>query len=143
LKDIFASPTNLKEAVNRALEQLKGKRYDAIAVRGVSGAVVGSIVAARKNKQLIVVRKQNVISHAAYQVEGVPSKSFKYAIIDDFVSSGRTIANIVGQIERQSPDSKCIGIACYHNEHYKFIESEELYDFDYVKDTKAGCFNYS
>ena len=47
-----------------------GIECDAIAFRGMSGALVGPMVALELGKEFIMVRKRNANSHSSYMVEG-------------------------------------------------------------------------
>lgn len=69
-----------------------GIKIDAIAVRGISGAVIGGAVSLVTNLPLIIVRKQNDDSHSSYRVEyGDGALVKNYCFIDDLVSSGKTL----------------------------------------------------
>lgn len=63
-----------KDTVGIALERLKPlqTRFDAIAVTGMSGVTIGSVLAHELHKHLLLVRKSNAIekSHASDSVEG-------------------------------------------------------------------------
>lgn len=91
------------KALRKAEKQ--GKIFTHIAVSGVSGCVVGSAVALRLKKNLIVIRKDNDGSHSFTKVEGYPDESFQYIILDDFVSSGYTISQIYRKINMCCEDS--------------------------------------
>jgi len=73
--------------------------YDSIACRGVSGLMIASPVALRLNKPLIVIRKGTSNCHSSIAVEGYLSPDLRYIIIDDFISSGNTIKEIIKEIE--------------------------------------------
>lgn len=88
-------------------------RFDAIAVRGVSGLVIGSILADRLEKHLVVVRRPEELRvrtgidwndtrareqytqacHSALMVEGPLDWTplARYIVVDDFTSSGNTL----------------------------------------------------
>lgn len=71
-------------------------KFDSIAFRGMSGALVGPAVAATLDKEMIMVRKPKT-SHSIHVVEGfIASQS--YVIVDDFVSSGATVSATIGAI---------------------------------------------
>ncbi len=109
-------------------EEMSG--VNAIAVRGISGIVMGSIVAHVLNLKLIVVRKENEDSHASYQVEGL-SSDLKYVIIDDLVSSGRTVKTIMQDIKNSALgryiNIECAGILLYTSHAYNIAGSPVCY----------------
>jgi adenine/guanine phosphoribosyltransferase-like PRPP-binding protein len=93
-------------AVRAAIENLTpvAHQFDAIAVRGMSGATVGSILAHLLGKDLIIVRKPNVSDHSIESVEGPLSRDplARYLIVDDFEVSGETIRAIKEAIGKQA-----------------------------------------
>lgn len=117
-----SSRTSLKNLSVEICKELRktDREFDAIACRGVSGTVVGAAVASRLSKQLIVVRKPDVQSHSEYDVEGRPYGFFKYIIIDDFVSTGETVREIIRNVEKNPIncwfDDKpiCTGVFTYN-----------------------------
>lgn len=105
----------LNERVMKAkniLRQTKVK-FDAIAFRGMSGAIFAANLATKMKKTLLIVRKpkQEEPSHAYAVVEG-DRHSKKYIIVDDFVSTGNTLSTIVGEVKKFT-DSQCVGVYCY------------------------------
>lgn len=87
--------------------------FDFIAVTGTSGLLMGPSIADALNKPTVVIRKARETSHSMFEVEGdIPGPN--YIIVDDFVSTGRTIANIISQIEKQrEEETNCVGVRCY------------------------------
>lgn len=69
-----------------------GVEFNAIAFRGMSGALVAPLLALRMKKGLIVCRKSSEQAHAG-PVEG-HLQGGGYIIVDDFKASGRTICSI-------------------------------------------------
>ncbi len=73
--------------------------FDAIVVSGLSGVIPGAIIASKYNKQLVVVRKEDDVTHGTitegreYFKEGTP-----YIVLDDFVSSGKTMTRILNKM---------------------------------------------
>lgn len=87
--------------------------FDAIAFRGMSGAMIAPMLAAKLKKNLLMVRKPDQQAHSSRAVEGILAPQ-RYVIVDDLISSGRTIDSIVEEIKNFSNGSQCIGIALYH-----------------------------
>lgn len=95
----------------------KNNPFDAIAFTGTSGAAAAYPLSLRLKIPLICVRKER--SHSYLEVEGAYSMS-KYIIVDDFISSGKTIDQIVLKINNaykalayKKPTP--IGIVLYHS----------------------------
>ena len=104
----FLDMAELPIYVQYAIEALRTKRFDSLAFRGLSGAIIAPPVAIALKKNLILVRKPEEETHSDYLVEG-NSSSKKYIIIDDFVSSGKTARAIIEAIATFAPQAKCLG----------------------------------
>jgi orotate phosphoribosyltransferase-like protein len=111
---------SLKEIVNKMTNQLQQfvHEFDAIAVRGMSGSLVGPQIAMNLDKQLIIVRKDS--SHSQYKVEGGFTSNTRYVILDDFISTGETVKSIIKEIddtikhyENCNIHATCVGLAMY------------------------------
>ena len=89
---------------------LSGLSFDAIAVRGTSGLIIGPIVAHLMDKYLIVVRKTKENSHASNLVECPNIRAGRYIIIDDCIASGNTVNAIVDEVKAVNPKLEPIGI---------------------------------
>jgi len=116
----------LSTAIARTLLAIQKSRvdFDAIAVRGVSGLLVGPAVAVALNKHLIVVRKthdtaMNGSSHSYNQVEGCCKKNCRYIIIDDFISTGETIGKVKEMVEDFNETAILVGVVLYKNSIYR------------------------
>ena len=87
--------------------------FDAIAVRGTSGLLVGPAVAAALDKDIIVCRKHGSSRHSSFDVEG-PVGVINYIIVDDIICSGETVETIVGDVRRElSSAARCVAIFLY------------------------------
>ena len=100
--------TTIKEAIKILKPHLK--EFDAIAVRGNSGVIVGSVVAYLLKKPLIVVRKPKGLedSHASFHVESL-IETGSYLIFDDQVAGGSTVRTIQKDIKLAWPKLKSNG----------------------------------
>ena len=108
----FLTPAKLRKAVQKCVRVIRKRKlkFDAIAFRGLSGAVVAPMVALALKKTLIAVRKSN--SHGIKVCGDLGAQS--YLIIDDFISSGVTIRKIVTGIDRASlNEPTCVGVVLY------------------------------
>jgi hypothetical protein len=141
---------NLKKIVNYTIEALQPHKdnFDTIAVRGVSGVLVGSAVAIALNKHLIVVRKEEDDSHSGVTCEGHLTAR-RYVIVDDFISSGRTVKTIATEIARWQnfhrntlneiyPNAICYGGAMYFQYTNRDANREKWFR-DAVGDADAIC----
>jgi adenine/guanine phosphoribosyltransferase-like PRPP-binding protein len=88
-----------------------------IAVCGISGVSIGAPIAIALNKNLIVVRKADDLSHSHSRVEGVPIDShFNYVFLDDFISSGRTLARVHRLIDTENSYARIVNVYQYDEE---------------------------
>lgn len=78
-----------------AYRKQRGKKFDAIACCGYSGLLISTVLSYEMKIPLIVVRKNK--SHDDSLVFGMENAS-KYIIVDDFVSSGKTVRLIHGRV---------------------------------------------
>lgn len=102
------SISRLSDKVIQSLESFGLDKFEAIAVRGFSGVIIASVVAAMLNKKMCIIRKEG--SHGR-EFEGYFG-DYDYIIIDDFIDSGRTIEKIINKMKPQH-DGKCVGIFLY------------------------------
>jgi orotate phosphoribosyltransferase len=104
-------PEQRKKTINRVVRHLKPRlaEFDAIAVCGVSGLLVGPSISDKLGKPLIVVRKMDDSStHSTLKVEG--SLLGRYLILDDLICSGNTVRHIVKAIQGHNEFAVCVGI---------------------------------
>lgn len=71
-------------------------KFDAIAFRGLSGALVAPSIAIMMNKHLLAVRKTGDTDHSKYRVEGY--MGCPYIIVDDLIESGETMETIIDAV---------------------------------------------
>jgi adenine/guanine phosphoribosyltransferase-like PRPP-binding protein len=122
----FLDMSELPTYVDYAIQALKNRRFDSLAFRGMSGAVIAPPVALALHKNLIMVRKSILDTHSDFLVEGnIASK--KYIIIDDFVSSGKTFKAIMKAIDDWAPKAKCLGILGVQNIDTDVLKKKKYY----------------
>ena len=93
LREVVAK---LRRTIPFLLEECKA---EAIAVTGKSGLSMAFATLAHIDFNLMVIRKDGKQSHGE-SVEGPPSVDVRsYIILDDFVSSGKTLNNIVNGVD--------------------------------------------
>ncbi len=92
-------------------------KLDAVAIRGVSGALVGPTVAETLNLGLCIVRKDT--AHSRYRVEG-PRDVTNYVIIDDLVSTGDTVRAIQAEVSRTYGGSRAVAVVLYNEADIRY-----------------------
>jgi phosphoribosylpyrophosphate synthetase len=103
--------------VDKACAILGKYEFDAIAFRGMSGAIPSPVIALAMNKTMIMVRKPESESHSGRNVEG-DRAARRYVIVDDFIESGATVQAIYDQVKeftdwyRLGEHAVCIGVLC-------------------------------
>ncbi len=99
-------------------KRLKDERgFDTIAFCGMSGAAMSFILAHEMNLPLLCVRKKGESSH---YVNGYDDRMLegnltteKYLLVDDFISSGKTVNYILDTIKKDIPNAKCVAMLMY------------------------------
>lgn len=123
----YLAPALNSKARHRVVETivhiLKNKigldNFDAIAVCGTSGMLIGPIIAYLLNKEIIVVRKKldaersNCHSNHTVEFSLDHELEHKYVIIDDLISRGYTVSRIIEQLSLKSNFS-CAGIILWN-----------------------------
>jgi len=117
--------TERKKTVNKAVRRLRKMlkdgeiEFDAIAFMGMSGALVAPTIAARLDKEIIMVRKGGVDppTHSKHEVEGNHHSDtpIKYVVVDDIIFSGNTMKYMLNAI---GPEHKCVGHYLYRHSMY-------------------------
>ncbi len=115
LSDVTHAGTRARR-VAQAIEDLTPVFAEAgditIAVRGMSGATIGAIVAHHFKANLLIVRKGEAC-HSTADVERDWAPPGRYIIIDDFIDSGRTLQAIEEAIRRDNRAARCLGWYLY------------------------------
>ena len=114
-------PKALRETVNRLSRAIPyymdALKADAIAVTGKSGISVAFAALMEVNFPLIVVRKRGETTHGS-PIEGSGDVDVRrYLVLDDFVSSGNTVVEIVSRLDEyadlQGGHIDCAGVIEY------------------------------
>lgn len=110
---------DLAQTVTRTTEVLRAVRgeFDAIVVTGMSGTLVGSPVALRLRKPLVVIRKDNDDSHHGKGriINRDKLHNRKRALfLDDFVSNGDTKKKVVEKVAAE--DGVLVGTYLYRDD---------------------------
>lgn len=117
--------------------------FDSVAFCGMSGALIAPEIAARFNKQLILVRKERS-KHSPVLVEGnLDCKN--YIILDDSVFLGETVKYIIDTILNfeynpnneiylaSREDVKCVGVVIVGKSNLSKINEIKVYELNLVK----------
>lgn len=119
-------PQNMRLAAGWIVEECLKNKITAIACRGVSGITIASVVSYVMQIPLIIVRKPNEDRHSAciceYDEIIKEQKNCRIAIIDDLISSGNTIKEIVFQLNREKLP-KPFRVILYRHSVYKKPET--------------------
>lgn len=120
---------SLIEVVNQAVSILeplyKEGKFEALAFTGNSGAMVGPAIAMRLGCDMILVRKKEAKGHSMYNVEGAVDA--KYCIVDDLISTGKTIDTIKESIMENCQNSAHVCTYLYSPTAYTSSNDREYY----------------
>ena len=105
-----------KAPIARAI--LSKYEFDAIAFRGLSGALSAIPMAHALDKTLIAVRKKGEDNHSDNGVEG-DRGARRYIIIDDTIFTGATVLAITRAIKKFAPQAECLGTLEWMSMHSK------------------------
>lgn len=104
----LVSTSERRKRVAAAVKYLRRLQFDAIAFRGMSGALLAPSIANELNKSILMVRK-NDDRHSSLTVEGDYGAK-TYVIVDDFVCTGHTARTIRDEIAEVAPNAVCLGV---------------------------------
>jgi orotate phosphoribosyltransferase len=131
----YEYPMHLKPAMNseqrlrtiqRAIQMLQPHNFDTLAFSGISGSSIGFILAHILNKEVISVRQPGVMRRAGGRdVEGY-RKAQRYIIVDDLISTGKTVARVIRGVRQLAFHAQCVGALLYYNQ--KFIVPTSVYN---------------
>jgi orotate phosphoribosyltransferase-like protein len=129
------NPETLKLIVKRAKIDLtpimkSTSKKIGFAFRGTSGALVAPILAHQFNTSCVVVRKPTEERHSSLAVE-YSNDLTHYIIVDDFISSGKTIKNIKDDIKTHST-LDFIGVWLYQNLHKEQLTKGVTYEDELI-----------
>jgi len=108
-----------KEICERLIASIKNSHieFDAIAVRGASGLIIGPIVAYLFDKPLVVIRRDNELDNHNCHGSNIVEYNCcfnTYIILDDLVCSGKTVKTIIKNINKETDkEADCVGVFLY------------------------------
>jgi orotate phosphoribosyltransferase len=89
-------------------------QFDAIAIRGNSGAAVGWPVSYITGIPIVLIRKGEK-THGR-DMEGPDSRIDRYLILDDFIETGTTVRSMIDEFSKRRVlgNSDCVGVLLYN-----------------------------
>lgn len=95
-------------------------KFDYILCTGISGIIVSGAVAARLKKNVLIIRKEREATHGDdYEyANNFSPRTKKFIIIDDGISSGKTIVRLFGKMNEfyknldRRPEAVCAETVC-------------------------------
>lgn len=124
----------IKNAVSVLKKWKKKNHFDAIAFRGMSGAIIAPVIAYEMNLPVIVIRKEYDDTHDFRRVFGFVEPrhhTVKYIIIDDFIETGNTVNEIVKGVSEAVKDSELVGIFLYYRSEESSLKDYQLAPDEY------------
>ena len=120
LKSIF-DPELFQKTVSSTIamaEKIKAEHdFDTIVFSGVSGSAMAFILGHALKVPILCVRKASDGSHFADYSKGSPLEGnigvYRYLIVDDFISTGRTANYIIDAVSENNPQAECVAMLMY------------------------------
>jgi hypothetical protein len=109
-----------RKNITAAKKKLKNLDFDAFAVSGNSGTLMGGAGSGDPEKKLILVRKPSDNSHSSYTIEGDDSVS-SFMFLDDQVSTGATKTRVVEEVRAWLPNVVFRGTYLYNHSKLDYI----------------------
>lgn len=136
LKTLF-DPEDLTSVCNNIANEINHDKLlmsiDAIAITGISGAVLGGAISFLTGIPLIVIRKDDK-THSGYDVEYSDElnrlNTLHYIIIDDLIATGATIQKIQEKINKRIGVNELVKIYLYHDSASKASFTMENLDIN-------------
>lgn len=115
------SPTKLTRIVNRTVAKIISTKihYDALLIRGTSGALIAGALAVKLHKPIIMIRKENQHAHSTSTIEfpecwNISTPGLRLMFIDDGISSGATINACIDTLKTDTSVAKIVGAVMYN-----------------------------
>lgn len=116
--------SELESIIKDAKKRLNNIEFDAFAFCGMSGALIGPILAREMNKQFILIRKEKDNCHSKLAYEGC-SDAKRVMIVDDLIETGTTLIRIVEIVENHI-GAEVVGCYLYSNNYHVNPNSPRL-----------------
>ena len=131
-------PDNLSRIITKssiAIKKLQDTlKFDAVAFCGSSGSALAFHLGVKYKMPLLYVRKTDEKCHGSpVECNGFDLQIEKYLIVDDFISSGKTMHHIIRSIARRARfqgayPAKPVGIFCFDP-----VQCSRLFDISPTK----------
>lgn len=119
LKSVLDLAT-FRKNITAAKKKLKDLDFDAFAVSGNSGTLMGGALSVILKKKLILVRKSSDNSHSSYTIEGDDTIT-NFIFLDDQIATGATKERVVTAVRDWLPNVKFYGSYLYNHDQL-FLE---------------------
>jgi orotate phosphoribosyltransferase-like protein len=119
-------PVLLRRIALETYQVMRSVGAEVVVVRGLSGTVVATTMAALFNTPFAIVRKPNESSHSSFGLEvhtvfseeTFNNETYRdWIIVDDLISTGTTIREIKDKVDSSVIKGICKGIVLYANEN--------------------------
>ncbi|HEY6021002.1 MAG TPA: phosphoribosyltransferase [Candidatus Paceibacterota bacterium] len=119
--DALSNPIPTVDKCIRALAESRID-YDTIVVQGISGMLIGPMLAAFTGKNLLIVPKpDDTHNHRGHGPVGTIEG--RWIFVDDFISTGATHNRVREEVSRYSPESQEVAIV----EYFANVSVKRLY----------------
>lgn len=115
----------VKRAIEKAHQIMIDHPFEAIAFTGTSGSAIAYILGYTLDVPLICIRKDTEKAHykswdsqSEQRFEGYAGAR-TYLIVDDFISSGKTVERIMQAIYDKCPQCRCAAMLMYQGDREK------------------------
>ena len=115
-------------------------RFDSIVCRGKSGMLAAGYLSVVLEKDIVLIRKSTRNTHTSDLVEyrNMPKR---YIIVDDFISSGATMQNILQKMDMFFPKAELVAIVLYDgDEEYEYMYESIMIDDVALAIEGVACF---
>jgi adenine/guanine phosphoribosyltransferase-like PRPP-binding protein len=108
-------PDTFNKTIEKAIEVLSKKRFKTLIVRGLSGVIIGTVVAHRLGKELVIVRKPTERSHGSglETTNALMANLGACVFFDDFIESGATLKATLAGLREYNRKFNLAGIYLY------------------------------
>lgn len=125
--DGVLTPEKLAERVECAVRELRTVDFDSILVMGMSGAIFGGALSVRLQKPLILVRKEEDISHSTFQVQGYVHGAKRFIFLDDQICTGETFEKAFRTfIGERAPNYLPEFVGAYLHDFTRFYDNHDI-----------------
>ena len=96
--NIAVFPEVVEKVGEAVLKDYKECKFEALVCTGLSGTIIASAISYKYHIPFIIIRKDKS-SHSFTDIEGDYEKYKRFAIIDDLISTGKTLKTIKSKLD--------------------------------------------